>query len=76
MARTLQMPEPGARYRRRADLGRTAIARILDVRSDGHGIPHVTFELSLFSPNGAALAADRRTLSFDRFRHDFPEQAG
>lgn len=76
MARNVQIPEPGARFRRRSDLGRAAIAQIVGVRDDGHGIPHVTFELNLLSPNGARLSADRRTLSYDRFRADFPELAG
>jgi hypothetical protein len=58
--------QPGGEFEpRRIGMVRTT-ARVLNVVDDLHGIPHVTFELTVAPPSGT------RTLSLERFTDLYP----
>ena len=64
--------QPGSEFEpRRIGMVRTT-ARVLTVVDDLHGIPHVTFELTVAPPSGAKVTSGTRTLSLERFTDLYP----
>ena len=64
--------QPGSEFKpRRIGMVRTS-ARVLTIADDIHGIPHVTFELTVAPPSGPKVTSGTRTLSLERFTDLYP----
>ena len=64
--------QPGTAFQpRRMGMVRTT-ARVIQIVEDLHGIPHVTFELTVAPPSGPKVTSGTRTLSLERFTDLYP----
>jgi hypothetical protein len=65
--------QPGYSYRREIGPALTEKVRVLDLKSDPSGIPHVRFEVS-FERRSERLETARRILSLARFVESYQER--
>jgi hypothetical protein len=65
--------QPGYSYRREIGPALTEKVRVLDLKADPSGIPHVRFEVC-FERRSERLETARRVLSLERFCESYQER--
>ena len=67
--------QPGATFRNVRPGNLVETAKVLAVKADDQGIPHVRFDMTVVTASKIQLVEGRRILSVASFTQQFPEQA-
>lgn len=66
--------EPGSVFRNVRPGNVVEMAKVLSVMNDSLGIPHVRFDMTLFTPGQTRMLEGRRVLCLSSFTKQFPER--